>query len=94
MAASSDANSPAQFLNSTPQMRHKLPVPGPWQAAALAAMSALAERLSIGVEGVALTRAMEDATDPRALELWLIAQGRGYRYRARLDGDEVESLGS
>jgi hypothetical protein len=75
-------------------MRRKLPVPGPWQAAALAAMAALAERLSIGLDGVALTRAMEDAADAQSLELWLIAQGRAFRYRARLDGEGVESLDS
>ena len=72
--------------------RRKVPVPGPWQAAAVAAMSALAQERGLALEDIALTRAQPDPTAEEALELWLIAQGRGYRYRAGLDGGGVEQL--
>lgn len=76
--------------------RSKLPVPGPWQAAALRAMADLADRLGLPGNAVAVTRAEIAATggggDPAKdstagsadLDLWLLADGRSYRYRVPL----------
>ncbi len=64
----------------------KLPVPGPWQPAVQAAMQDLAERLSLPTSRLAVTRvrALAEASSPAGseLEIWLLAAGRGYRYRA------------
>lgn len=74
----------------------KLPVPGPWQAAAARAMADLAERLGLPGSAVAVTRAEiaasggagVGANGPSAgsaeLDLWLLADGRSYRYRVPL----------
>lgn len=59
--------------------RAKLPVPGPWQPAVEAAMAHLAARLDIPRAAVAVTRADDDAA-PEALDVWLMAHGRTYRY--------------
>ena len=76
------------------QERRKLPVPGPWQVAAIAAMEALADSRSVTLDAVALTRAQVDSSDPESLEVWMISGGAGYRYRSRLDGGLAEPLAS
>ncbi len=64
----------------------KVPVPGPWQPAVLAAWSDLSDRFGLEFDQVAVTRVEEAAEEEGALTVWLMAGGRGYRYRATLDG--------
>jgi len=64
----------------------KLPVPGPWQAPARAAIADLVGRLGLRAAAVAVTRA-EEASWPVAggvasgLRVWLVAGARTVRYR-------------
>lgn len=74
----------------------KLPVPGPWQARVRVAMEDLTSRLELPLHSVTVTRVDASewsqaghAEDPgRGLEIWLMAGGRTYRYRAA-DGSET-----
>lgn len=61
--------------------RLKLPVPGAWQPAVEQALAHLAARLGVPRTAVAVTRADDGGTgSPAALDLWLMAGGRTYRY--------------
>lgn len=66
----------------------RLPVPAAWQAPVLAAMAHLVDRLGVVPAAVAATRVEEGAwTAPGGetvggLEIWLMAGGATYRYRA------------
>lgn len=59
----------------------KLPVPGPWQPAVEAALAHLGARLGLPRTALAVTRVDEGAAaEAEALDVWLMAQGRTYRY--------------
>ena len=61
--------------------RAKLPVPAAWQPAVLLARDHLAGRLSLPPSSIAVTRADDAAAGvPGALDVWLTARGRTYRY--------------
>jgi|GEM_PF-3829191 len=61
--------------------RAKLPVPAAWQSAVEQAMAHLAVRLDVPRTAVAVTRADDHgAGSPGALDVWLMAGGRSYRY--------------
>lgn len=57
----------------------KLPVPGPWQPAVEAALAHLGARLGLPRTALAVTRVDEGAS-AEALDVWLMARGRTYRY--------------
>ena len=77
----------------------KLPLLGPWQPPVRRAMEHLAGCLSVAPPAVTVTRVHEAAWtgDPegRGLEIWLMAGGRTYRYRAGLSPEDprVEPAG-
>lgn len=82
---------------SRPATTHKLPVPGPWQAAVLLAMADLAARKGLSPSAVAPTRVeastwATDAGTASGLEIGLLAAGRPHRYRADLVAGTVEAL--
>jgi hypothetical protein len=68
--------------------RPKLPVPGPWQAPVRAAMAHLSARRGVPGESVAPARVEEAAwrgpggETVHGLEIWLVAGGATWRYRA------------
>lgn len=71
----------------------KLPLPGPWQRAARAAMADLADRRDVPASAVAVTQAVPaPGGESEWLELWLLSGARTFRYRAALDGSAVEAL--
>ncbi|MEO8084821.1 MAG: hypothetical protein ABI780_13440 [Ardenticatenales bacterium] len=57
----------------------KLPVPGPWQPAVQAALDHLGARLGLPRTSVAVTR-LDEGASAEALDVWLMANGRTYRY--------------
>ena len=68
----------------------KLPVPGPWQPAVQRAQADLASRLDTAEPAVTVTRVQEaewgGEQAGQGVEIWLMAAGRTYRYRAILGG--------
>lgn len=59
----------------------KLPVPAAWQPAVQLAVAHLAERLAVVPSDIAVTRTDDAlAGSPGALDVWLMARGRTYRY--------------
>lgn len=76
----------------------KLPVPAPWQAAVRRCLEDLRSQLQLPASAVAATRVDEmewrDEEGPqKGLEVWLLAAGQAFRYRARLDGSAAWPLG-
>lgn len=59
----------------------KLPVPAAWQPAVQLVIAHLAERLAVDAAAIAVTRTDDALTGaPGALDVWLMARGRSYRY--------------
>jgi hypothetical protein len=69
----------------------KLPVPGPWQAAARAAIVHLSAEAGLAASAVAVTRMEPLPADSGAgaFDVWLLAGGRTHRYRVHRDGSAV-----
>jgi hypothetical protein len=67
--------------------RTKLPVPGPWQAAVVAAMADLVDRTGKPAHAVAAARVEparwldHDGAVVQGLSIWLVTGGRTYKYR-------------
>lgn len=67
----------------------KLPVPAAWQPAVGVAVDHLAGRLAVDPSAIAVTRTDDAlAGAPGALDVWLMARGRSYRYIVSSAGAE------